>query len=338
MRSLRLRGGVGKDHGFGLKTFGAVYRHHPHLIARHLHVALHFALRGAQPGQETLQRRCLARLIVEREIEEFVERVIGLWSEAGEKLFAAAQWPQHMGEKCEGRKHARVLRQAVKSGFDRFEKFIAACLCAQAGAQRAFAVPGQLEQLFFGESEQRTLQHARQGQIVVFQQQAIGQRHQVHHRDVLGEHQPVGAGDRHAGIFQRADHGLEQRPALTHQHQHLAGFLAAVGPQLHMLCNPLRDLHARALLAHRVEGRVPAFDLASFRRVEQRPQLDQSGRGVGKGLMIGLGAIRTEALRMFQVANNTLSTAPSTTSPERNENSNLLSMHSRSASRKSCAN
>ena len=50
-------------------------RHHPNLVAGQLHVALHLGLRVAQPGHEALQRWRFAALVVERKIEEFVERV-----------------------------------------------------------------------------------------------------------------------------------------------------------------------------------------------------------------------------------------------------------------------
>ena len=57
----RRRRGVGEDDDRRLKALGAVHGHHPHLVARHLHVALHLGCGGAQPGDEALQRRRLAR-------------------------------------------------------------------------------------------------------------------------------------------------------------------------------------------------------------------------------------------------------------------------------------
>ena len=56
----------------------------------HLHVALDLGLRRAQPGDEALQRRRLAAFVVEREIEEFIERVVGLVARAGARNFAPA--------------------------------------------------------------------------------------------------------------------------------------------------------------------------------------------------------------------------------------------------------
>ena len=87
-----------------------------------------------------------------------------------------------------------------------------------------------LEQVLVVQAEQRALQHGRQREIVLRQQQRVGEHHQVHDRDMLGQHQPVGAGDRHIGVLQRADDRLEQRPALAHQHQHVAGARALLRP------------------------------------------------------------------------------------------------------------
>ena len=67
-----------------------VYGHHPHLVAGDFHVALHFGIGRAQPGHEALQRRRLAPLIGQCEIEEFVERVIRLGSEPREDALSCA--------------------------------------------------------------------------------------------------------------------------------------------------------------------------------------------------------------------------------------------------------
>ena len=90
MEALRRRRGVGEDDDRRLQPLGAVHRHHPHLVARHFHVALHLGLRRAQPRDEALQRRRLGALVVEREIEKFVERVVGLVAEPRQELLAAA--------------------------------------------------------------------------------------------------------------------------------------------------------------------------------------------------------------------------------------------------------
>ena len=54
------------------------------------------------------------------------------------------------------------------------------------------------------------------------QQQRVGERHQVHDRDMLGQHKAVGAGHLDALVLERADDRLEQRPALAHQDEHIA--------------------------------------------------------------------------------------------------------------------
>ena len=72
------RHGVGEDDDRRFQTLGGVNRHDADLVARDLHVALHVGLRGAEPGDEALQGRSLSTLIVERDIEKFLQGVIGL--------------------------------------------------------------------------------------------------------------------------------------------------------------------------------------------------------------------------------------------------------------------
>ena len=89
-------------------------------------------------------------------------------------------------------------------------------------AQRSLAIPGQREQVVLGKAEQRALQRDRERQIVLRQQQRVGEIHQVDDGDVFGEFEPVGAGDGNAGVLQRLDDGVEQVAAPAHQHQHVA--------------------------------------------------------------------------------------------------------------------
>ena len=96
-------------------------------------------------------------------------------------------------------------------------------------AQRLPAIPRQGEQVVLAKAEQRALQRDREREIVLRQQQGVGEIHQVDDRNVLGEFQPVGAGHGNAGVLQRLDHGVEQVAAPAHQHQHVAiGKAAAV--------------------------------------------------------------------------------------------------------------
>ena len=256
-----------------------MHGHDADFVARHFHVAAHFGARRAQPGDEALQRRRALRFVIEREIEEFVERVVGFRSEPRQNFRAAFGGAQHMREKRKGRPRARLGAEIVEGGIGGGKGRIVLCLGPQAFAQRQrLAVPRQREQLLFAHAEQRTLQQARQRQIVIGQQQTIGQRHEIHHGDMFGQHQTVGAGHRDFGGLERADDGLEQRPALAHQHQHVAGFQPLRHPALHLRGDFARQHNARAFLALGIEGRCPAFHVLAIGRLDQRPQLDQAGR------------------------------------------------------------
>ncbi len=181
---------------------------------------------------------------------------------------------------------ARVSRKLVEAR-RRCEAGRSLALARKAGAQRALAVPGELEQLLFVRPNSgllSTLASARSSSSSS-RQSASAIRSITAMCSVSTSRSAPATGM--SRVFERADDGLEQRPALAQQDQHLAGFLAAGRPQRHMVGDPLRELHARALLAHRVEGRVPAFDLALVGGRDQRPQLDQPGRGVGQRLMFG---------------------------------------------------
>ena len=79
------------------------------------------------------------------------------------------------------------------------------------------------EQSVVVEAEQRALQHDGERQIVLRHQQHIGERHQVLHRELIGEQHAVGARDRHAAPLQRADHRRGEGIAPAHQDQNIAG-------------------------------------------------------------------------------------------------------------------
>ena len=152
-------------------------------------------------------------------------------------------------------------------------------------AQRGTAaIVRNLEQIIVGETEQRAAQHGGEREIVLRQQQRVGERHQVHHRDVLGEHEAVGARDRDALVLQRADDGLEQRAALAHQHQDVArphrlalgrpaDRRAALDQAAHRARDALRKLYARRGFAGRIERCVPAFDPVLLGRRQNRSQI-----------------------------------------------------------------
>jgi hypothetical protein len=154
---------------------------------------------------------------------------------------------------------------------------------------RRAAIPRYCEQILVIEAEQRAAQRGRQRQIVLRQQQGVGQHHQIHDRDMLGEHEAVGAGDIDLLVFQRTDNRFEQFAALAHQHENIAiaqgaatgaDGLAALHQSSHRSCNPARQPHARAGLAGLVERGIPAVDIRAFFRLDRFPDLDQARRCV----------------------------------------------------------
>ena len=83
-------------------------------------------------------------------------------------------------------------------------------LAEQRRAQRLpAAIVRDPEQVVVAQAEQRALQHRGEREIVLRQQQRIGQRDQVHHRDMIEQHHAVGAGDLNTRRLERADDRLE---------------------------------------------------------------------------------------------------------------------------------
>src|SRR5439155_3327244 len=109
-------------------------------------VAFHVGLRRAQPGDEALQRRRLAPLVIEREIEEFVERVVGLVTEPGEEALAATFGAEHARIEDE-RRLARPFGEALELPRRIGKARLALRFRPQRRAQRAFALKGELEQV-----------------------------------------------------------------------------------------------------------------------------------------------------------------------------------------------
>ena len=147
--------GVGQDDDGCFQAFGTVHRHHPHLVAGDLHVAFDVGPGCAQPGDEALQRRRFAAFIVERPIEKFVERVVGLVTEARKKALAASLGPQYACIEPERRLLVCPLRQAIEPVDRRREPRVRGRLRPQCRVQRRLALPGDLEQVLVVQPEQR---------------------------------------------------------------------------------------------------------------------------------------------------------------------------------------
>ena len=198
------------------------------------------------------------------------------------------------------------MRETIepRGGFGKFLPF--AGLALERGAQRgAAAIPGDGEQIFVAKAEQRRAQHRRQRQIVLLQQERVGKRHQVHHRNMLGKHQAVGARHFDTLVLERADDRLEQLAALAYQDQNVAAArgaaldadrLPAVDQRAHGPRDSLREFYARTCLVHLVKRRVPAFDRNALVRLFRLPNFDHAGRRIRQGDMRRkAAAIRTDA-------------------------------------------
>ena len=118
------RAGIGKEDDRRLEPLGAVHGHHPHLVAAMLHVALHLGVGLAQVGEEAGQRRRRAVVVGEREVEELIERVGSLGSEAGKELRARALAIEDRGEELERRRvvgaRAPALQRVCSALVERF--------------------------------------------------------------------------------------------------------------------------------------------------------------------------------------------------------------------------
>jgi hypothetical protein len=77
-RIARRAGGIGEDHDRRLQALGAVHRHHPHLPAGAIRIALQIAGPGIEPLQETGKARPVFGLIGKGGVDQLVERIIGL--------------------------------------------------------------------------------------------------------------------------------------------------------------------------------------------------------------------------------------------------------------------
>ncbi len=123
---------------------------------------------------------------------------------------------------------------------------------------------------------------------------------------MLGQFQPVGAGDRDIGVLQRLDDRIERVAAPPHQHQHVtvaqgaaiadtAGHGAAFDQPPDLGLNALCELNFRARLRQSVERRAPAFDVLLVVPLLQFPELDQARPGVGQCLVHWISIFRMDA-------------------------------------------
>ncbi len=268
-----------------------MYRHDADFVARNLHVTLHFEVGRAQPRHVSLQRGGGLALIVQGKFEKFIERVVGLMAEP-------SQYPRPAAVTAKQPRIKRKRRLVGEPAFAVFETrqrvpelAVGRGVVIQRLPQRSLALPCQFEQVVVGEAEQRALQRDGERQIVLRQQQRVGEIHQIDDRDVLGQLEPVGAGDRNAGVLQRLDHRIEGVAAPPHQHQHIAvtqrpaipgatrhGATFDQPPDLGL--DAPGEFHFRAGQRHAVERCTPAFDVLLVIGLGQFPEIDQARSGI----------------------------------------------------------
>ena len=136
-------------------------------------------------------------LIGEGEAEKFVDGVFRFRSEATQQRATAAFGSQDFGIKLKRRDKigAGEPRRKPVSGAAQYRAGISA---QPQPVPQGFLVAriAEAEQRLFVDIEKRAFQHRRQGQIVLGQQQKAPERHQILHRELLGQHQAVGTGHR----------------------------------------------------------------------------------------------------------------------------------------------
>ncbi len=150
------------------------------------------------------------------------------------------------------------------------------------------------EEIVIVEAEDRALQQRREGQIVLRQQQAVAERHQVHHRKLRGQSHAVGACDGNAKALQRAHHRRGEGCALAHQDENVGGAdrpalrgerLAAVEPMPDLPRDPVGQHHGGRRRARAFAERLPGWGGIALLGLDHRPDLDETGLALAMGEM-----------------------------------------------------
>jgi hypothetical protein len=121
----------------------------------------------------------------------------------------------------------------------------------------------------------------RQRQVILGQQQEPAQRHQILHRQRLGQRQPVHARHLHPARFQRPHHRRDEARAAAHQNHDVARpdgpalgrqQLAAFDPARNRACDLVGQIGLRVACMLRDGGQVPiAGPLSLIVRRQHRP-------------------------------------------------------------------
>ena len=252
-----------------------MHGHHPHFVARDIHVALHFRARVAQPGRKPCSDGVSRRSYSSARLRN-----------SSSASLASAPSRPGCGRACRRRRTAARRRRTASR---------AARLCvsssrratASANSGRSIALRRAPRAATSGRDStpRQTNRHPRnriagcaarspaQGHPPAAA--ARRQRQQVHDRDVLGQHQAVSAGDVNVLVLERADDRLKQLAALAHQDQNSRRAARVPSPIILRTVRAIRfaSFTRGSRFAHGIERRVPAFDLARARRAFPAPRL-----------------------------------------------------------------
>ena len=270
--------GVRQDHDRRLEALGAMNSHHPHFARALLHVALDLDLASLKPVDEARERGAMGFLVIERAVEEGVDRVIGLTAQP--RHDAQPRRPEDGGKEFEGPSRWRISNQRLQEGHSAAEGFSIAR--AQALPQRHTAARRRdVDQLVFAQGvlQERTLEEAGQRVVVLRHDGELRQGHEVEHGNVLAQLQPVSTRHRHLLVPQCADHRVEEAVALPHQDEDVARLHGAVPCRQHALADPaldggcelLRQPAAWRLRRLAVNRRLPRIGVLLFGWLDERP-------------------------------------------------------------------
>ena len=184
----------------------------------------------------------------ERLGEERFDRLGRRRTEPGEQALATAALAEQAGVELEGRQKVDLRQQLVQAPYASAKGGAVARRLQTLVEAGATPIVGELEQRLLGQAEQRAAQHGGEAQVVLGQQQHVAERDQVHDRDVIGQRQPVGAGDRHVQLLELADQQLLQDAAPRQEDHDVAGADRLAGG---------RQRRARRAARRRSGGRSP---------------------------------------------------------------------------------
>ena len=326
----RGRAGIDEEDDRRLQALGGVGGHDPHLAAALLHLAFDRGRGGGQPCKEGIEAGFARFLVGQRQIEEGIDDLTRIRAEPARQPGPATLGAENAGIEGEDGLEARTGTQFVEPrqrvaafGQKRLGRFVGhefrhagkslrPADPPQAERQRlvALAGQGQPHQVVVGEIEEGRLQDGGEGQIVLEIGHRPAERHQILHRDMVGDDQPVGAGDRNAGVAQRLGHGGDEAGALAHQdddvtrrqraHRALVGDGIA-DPVADLGGDPPRQPVGRGIGRLVVDRLQPVARLRLFLGLVDRPDLDEARRLAPRRLVRRRLVAGRQALAVFRI-------------------------------------